>query len=65
LLAKIVNDYPGILDARGALECFASKLAPTEDRREPPITPITEITHAADNRLIALSLHPLLSLRAA
>jgi hypothetical protein len=28
LLAKIVNDDPGILDARGALRFFASKLAP-------------------------------------
>jgi hypothetical protein len=64
-LAKIVNDNAGILDKGGALAFFASKLAPTQDRREPPITPITEITRAADNRLIALSLHPLLSLRAA
>jgi hypothetical protein len=29
LLAKIVNDNAGILDARVALEFFASKLAPT------------------------------------
>uniref|UniRef100_UPI000F08FE8C hypothetical protein n=1 Tax=Pseudomonas viridiflava TaxID=33069 RepID=UPI000F08FE8C len=29
MLAKIVNDYTGILDARGVLEFFASKLAPT------------------------------------
>jgi len=29
LLAKIVNDDAGILNERGALEFFASKLAPT------------------------------------
>ncbi len=29
LLAKIVNDNAGILNARGALRFFASKLAPT------------------------------------
>ena len=29
LLAKIVNDNAGILNARGALGFFASKLAPT------------------------------------
>ena len=29
LLAKVVNDNARILDARGALEFFASKLAPT------------------------------------
>ncbi|OPB34475.1 hypothetical protein BFW90_01780 [Pseudomonas fluorescens] len=65
MLAKIVNDDAGLLDKRGALAFFASKLAPIEDRREPSITPITENPRAADNRLIALSLHPLLSLRAA
>ncbi|NIL16877.1 hypothetical protein [Pseudomonas sp. AN3A02] len=30
LLAKVVNDDAGILDERGALRFFASKLAPTE-----------------------------------
>ncbi|ONH51902.1 hypothetical protein BLL36_20525 [Pseudomonas cedrina subsp. cedrina] len=30
LLAKVVNDDAGILDERGALGFFASKLAPTE-----------------------------------
>ncbi|AHC36253.1 hypothetical protein J2X88_002261 [Pseudomonas extremaustralis] len=29
MLAKIVNDNAGILDARGDLKFFASKLAPT------------------------------------
>ncbi|MBB6289664.1 hypothetical protein HDC32_004729 [Pseudomonas sp. JAI120] len=29
MLAKIVNDDAGILNERGALEFFASKLAPT------------------------------------
>jgi len=30
LLAKVVNDNAGILEGRGALGFFASKLAPTE-----------------------------------
>jgi hypothetical protein len=30
LLAKVVNDNAPILDDRGALEFFASKLAPTK-----------------------------------
>jgi hypothetical protein len=30
LLAKVVNDDAGILDERGGLRFFASKLAPTE-----------------------------------
>ena len=31
LLAKIVNDNPGMLDERGVLGFFASKHAPTGD----------------------------------
>ncbi len=31
MLAKVVNDDAGILDERGALRFFASKLAPTEN----------------------------------
>ncbi|WP_262381200.1 MULTISPECIES: hypothetical protein [unclassified Pseudomonas] len=31
MLAKIVNDNAGILEERGAVEFFASKLAPTVD----------------------------------
>ena len=29
MLAKIANDNAGLLDYRGVLRCFASKLAPT------------------------------------
>ncbi len=33
MLAKVVNDDAGILNQRGSLGFFASKLAPTGDRR--------------------------------
>ncbi|TFY91107.1 hypothetical protein DYL59_06320 [Pseudomonas kairouanensis] len=35
LLAKVVNDYPCKLEKRGALERFASKLAPTGESVRP------------------------------
>ncbi|ASV34747.1 hypothetical protein CI807_00635 [Pseudomonas sp. NS1(2017)] len=40
MLAKIANENAPIQNEYGALAFFASKLAPTERRINPPLTPL-------------------------